>query len=351
MNDISATRIIRWIVSIPMTLFTAVTAVLWAIPKAGDEGGALWLLSLPIGVLFVFLTHRITAPPRERRGVAVPIALFAGIVVLYFGGIILGSLVLPADTPSNLSLGMMGMTFLWPVIGVLALVGVGVLKIIDVSIEKSRAKTALEAGLAGSESPAGNLAPSPVHASAASPVPAKATPVRRAGARRRSATASAPSAASASSASRTASAPSTPAATWPVAAEEEPPSGDPSELDLDLGDAPAALGVPLHPFATLLEVAASLEGPDAPELTLLTFTSDGVEVSIRETDLGTIDGRWTGRAEVRTLQSANAVLAALTDLAPSAVVVALVPPLTDEDDLQIHDEETGQRLDIEAVRA
>lgn len=351
MNDISAIRILRWVVSIPMTLFTAVTAALWAFPKVSAEGGALWLLSLPVGALFVYLTHRITAPPREKRSIAVPIALTFGLVLLYFGGIVLGSLSLPADTLSNLSVIMMGLTFLWPSLGLLALLSMGILKVIDLSIEKSRAKSALGARPVASAHPAASLSPPPIYASAASPVPAKATPVRRADARRRSGVASAPSAASSSSsvsAPSTVSAPSAPEATWPAAASEEPQHEAPPVLDLD--DAPAALGVPLHEFATLLEVAASLEGPDAPELTLLTFTPGGVEVSIGDTDLGSVDGHWTGPSEVRTLQSATAALTVLADLEPSAVAVALVPPLTDEEDLQIHDEESGQRLVVDSVR-
>ena len=102
-------------------------------------------------------------------------------------------------------------------------------------------------------------------------------------------------------------------------------------------------------LSTLVEIAASLEEATNPTLMLLTFGAGGVEVAAGETELGTVEGRWSGNGSVRCLQSASALQEALSRLTPTSNSLTLQPPVDDED-LEIS-ADTGQRVAVEAVRA
>lgn len=311
MNDVSATRIIRWIVSVPLTLVTALGAVLWAWPKPG-EGGVLWLLSLPVGLGFVYLTHRLTAPPRKPRNIGMPIALVAGLGALNLGGAALGSMVLPADAPSDLALAMMAMTFFWSGLALPALLIIGVLKLVDRIMRRSQEEAAVGRALSGQTS---------------MPVPA--------GTDRFGERAPAPATAESS--------------------EPSPPSGPahapvPSPAPAPTPGRPAMTEVPFLELSTLVEVATSLEETTNPTMMLLTFTADGVEVTAAETELGTVEGRWSGHGTMRTLQSSRALQEALSALSPAPSTLTLQPPEDDHGDLEIT-ADSGQRITAEAIRA
>lgn len=323
MNDISATRIIRWILSVPFTLVTAVGAVLWAWPKSG-EGGFLWLLSLPVGLGVVYLAHRLTAPPREPRSVGVPIALAAGLGALNLGGAVLGSMVLPADAPSDLAMAMMAMTFFWWVFAVPAVLIIAVLKLVDRVVRRSWERSARERDVSGKTS-----MPAPMSAAA---------PMGAAGADDGTAV----------SATNGMSAPSLSPAPSPAAVTAPSPAPSPSSAPHP-GRA-ALSGVPFLELSTLIEIAASLEEAPNPTMMLLTFSADGVEVAAAETELGTVEGRWNGHGTVRTLQSARALHEALSGLSSAPTTLTLQPPEDDDENLEIC-ADTGQRLTAEAVRA
>lgn len=316
-NDISATRIIRWIVSVPFTVVTAVGAALWAWPKPG-EGGFLWLLSLPVGLGFVYLAHRLTAPPRAPRSVGVPIALAAGLGVLNFGGAILGSMVLPPDSPSDLAMAMMAMTFFWWVFAVPAVLIIAVLKLVDRMVRRSQERSASERDVSGQT--------------------VMATPMDTA----------APMGAVGSDDEASVSA--TNGMSAPSPASVTAPAPAPSPAPAPLPGRAALFGVPFLELSTLVEIAASLEEASNPTMMLLTFTADGVEVTAAETELGAVEGRWDGHETVRTLQSARALQEALSGLSPAPTALTLQPPEDDDEDLEIS-ADTGQRIAAEAVRA
>ena len=316
MNDISATRIIRWIVSVPFTVVTAVGAALWAWPKSG-EGGFLWLLSLPVGLGFVYLAHRLTAPPRAPRSVGVPIALAAGLGVLNLGGAILGSMVLPPDSPSDLAMAMMAMTFFWWVFAVPAVLIIAVLKLVDRMVRRSQERSASERDVSGQT--------------------VMATPMDTA----------APMGAVGSDDEASVSA--TNGMSAPSPASVTAPAPAPSPAPAPLPGRAALFGVPFLELSTLVEIAASLEEATNPTLMLLTFGAGGVEVTAGETELGTVEGSWNGNGTVRSMQSASALQEALSRLTPTSNSLTLQPPVDDED-LEIS-ADTGQRVAVEAVRA
>ena len=315
MNDISATRIIRWIVSVPFTLVTAVGAALWAWPKSG-EGGFLWLLSLPVGLGVVYLAHRLTAPPREPRSVGVPIALAAGLGALNLGGAVLGSMVLPPDSPSDLGIAMMAMTFFWWVFAVPAVLIIAVLKLVDRMVRRSQERSASERDVSGQ-----TVMPAPM---------GTADPMGAVGSDDEAAVAAA------TGMSAPSPAPSPTSVTVPAPAP--------------LPGRAALFGVPFLELSTLVEIAASLEEASNPTMMLLTFTADGVEVTAAETELGAVEGRWDGHETVRTLQSARALQDALSGLSPAPTTLTMQPPEDDDEDLEIS-ADTGQRIAAEAVRA
>lgn len=352
MNDSTSTISARKSLAIVFTLGTSIGSILWLVPKSG-EGGFAWLFSLPAAILFPYLTYRLIAPPRVPRSAWVPIGLAIGLGVLWLGGIVVASSALPGPAFSDIATGMLAFTFLWPVFAVGVLAIIWILRIVDFFSRRraSRRAAAVPAtpvpaaprlAMPGSQS-------SPPHFSSSSP------PVHT-GQRPRE-YAPGPTSLAPAPHRSTASPSPTPMAyreAEPVPATSVPAqatSGSSAPVPDPAAAIPTLTDVSFMELSTLVEVAASLEESVSPTMMLLTFTARGVEVTASGTELGVVEGRWSGTTTLRTLQSASRTLEALSQLLPAPATVTIQPPGTDDQDLEFHVIDTDQRITVEAVRA
>lgn len=329
MGENSAITIARRVISVALTVVTALIALLWAWPKFG-EGGFAWTISAPAGIGFTYLVHLLTAPRRSSRSIWVPIGITSLLTLLWFVGLMIAALATPVESPESTLSGQfvaLAMAILlWPAVMAGGLIVILILKLAERAGNggAKRARPAVPspsapampvtqsspAFISGSSPPTG---PVPTHSSrhsAASLQPrmpsAAATP-RHPGTLSSAAGSSAPQEAD----------------PVPHAPHPSSPTRTPAKSE------PVAADVPLHELSTLVEVAVSLGQDDASSALTLEFGDGGVTVSADGVPLGSVDGSWNGTEGVCATVLAADVLRGLRSFDESTSLVSIVPGATD----------------------
>ena len=158
MDDPSGVRGARTSLAIAFTIFTALVALLWVLPKS--PGGGFWLFTLPAALLFPYFTYRVIAPRSAERTSKDSVVMIAALVVLYLGGVVVRSLALPEANLTGAAATMESLTETWRTYSLWTLLVVGVLTLVE------RSKT-------GSSAPKATSASEPVVAASGEAVPAK----------------------------------------------------------------------------------------------------------------------------------------------------------------------------------
>lgn len=343
MDDPSGVRGARTSLAIAFTIFTALVALLWVLPKS--PGGGFWLFTLPAALLFPYFTYRVIAPRSAERTSTDAVVMVAALVVLYLGGVLVSSLALPDQNVSGAAATMESLTVQWRTYGLWTLVVVGVLKLVERSKPGSSApetsselRSEIEVDASGeaasAKAPASGrvpidpIRPGPLVQAQPVPQPAPIRPL---------------------TASRPAAAPlehSAPARSVQVGASAQPPTSAPRPVERTA----TVSGASFADLTTLVEVATSLSHPSSSTSLQLSATPAGLGLAAAGTEIGTIPGAWSSVEPLRVRLSAHETREALGSLSPSPETLSIRLRLDDETAVEFRDDRSARRFALSAVR-
>lgn len=298
MDDPSGVRGARTSLAIAFTIFTALVALLWVLPKS--PGGGFWLFTLPAALLFPYFTYRVIAPRSAERTSKDSVVMIAALVVLYLGGVVVRSLALPEANLTGAAATMESLTETWRTYSLWTLLVVGVLTLVE------RSKT-------GSSAPKATSASEPVVAASGEAVPAKLptsgrgpVEVTRPSPLVPAQPAPQPAAIRPTTTSRPATVPApaflarpawarSPQVGMPASAPVQPPAPAPRPVERTA----TVSGASFADLTTLAEVAASLSDPSSATSLQLSATPAGLELAAAGTEIDTVAGTWNGAEPLR----------------------------------------------------
>ena len=328
MDRASAVRGARRTLAIAFTLFTALVALLWVIPK--DPGGGFWLLTLPAALLFPCCTYMVIAPETEERTAEDARTASGLLISMILGGMLIQSLVFGDRVLSGAADTMQWLTTVWRYIVIVMLVIVAILKKLGTS--PSEPAFVAPASATGPSSLLQAPARPPMVARpAAMPTPAPLT--RSAGTGPTAPTLYPP-----------VSSPGRPSESRPARAPGPTPTPRSRERTATIS------GASFTELTTFVEVATGLSAPDSPTSLLLSATPAGLELSAAGMEIGTVTGTWHDAAPLRVQLSVRDTLHRLASLSPLPDAVSLVFRLGDQTSVEVRDDRSGRSLALPAVR-